>query len=78
MPLQAAAMFDISPEAARGLNQNLLMTVMQASFFTGPALAGLLLSKAGFTGLFLGAALASTLAGAGDGPDPALLPAGTA
>ena len=62
MPLQAAAMFDISPEAARGLNQNLLMTVMQASFFTGPALAGLLLSKAGFTGLFLGAALASTLA----------------
>jgi predicted MFS family arabinose efflux permease len=62
MPLQAAIMFDVSPEAARGLNQNLLMTMMQASFFTGPALAGILLSASGFNALFLSAASASLLA----------------
>jgi predicted MFS family arabinose efflux permease len=62
MPLQSALMFDLSPLAARGLNQNLLLVMMQAGFFVGPALAGLLLSAAGFTGLFVGAALATVVA----------------
>lgn len=62
MPLQAALMFDLSPPAARGLNQNLLLATMQAGFFAGPALAGLLLGVAGFAGLFGAAALATLVA----------------
>ena len=62
MPLQAAIMFDRSPVASRGLNQNLMLSMMQAGFFAGPALAGVLLSTAGFVGLFFGAALAALVA----------------
>ena len=62
MPLQAAIMFDRSPVASRGLNQNLMLSMMQAGFFAGPALAGVLLSSAGFVGLFFGAALAALVA----------------
>lgn len=70
MPLQAAFMFDISPPAARGLNQNLLIVTMQGGFFLGPFLGGQIISRSGFAPLFasLGAlTLASllTMAGAG-------------
>lgn len=62
MPLQAALMFDISPAAARGLNQNLLLAMMQAGFFIGPVFAGMLLALTGIGGLFVAAALVTVLA----------------
>ena len=62
MPLQSALMFDRSSVAARALNQNLLMAMMQVGFFVGPAAAGLLLAAAGFAGLFAAAALATLIA----------------
>ncbi|MCK2088838.1 MFS transporter [Thauera aromatica] len=62
MPLQAALMFDVSPPAMRGLNQNLLLAMMQAGFFLGPSVAGVLLSATGFTGLFAAAALTTLCA----------------
>ncbi|MBS1227690.1 MAG: major facilitator superfamily 1 [Proteobacteria bacterium] len=62
MPLQSALMFDRSSVAARALNQNLLMAMMQVGFFVGPAAAGLLLGAAGFAGLFAAAALATLVA----------------
>ena len=62
MPLQSALMFDRSSVAARALNQNLLMAMMQVGFFAGPAAAGVLLAAAGFTGLFAAAAMATLVA----------------
>lgn len=62
MPLQSAVMFDISPAASRGLNQNLLLVTMQAGFFLGPAIGGALLAQMGFAGLFAGAAVAAAAA----------------
>ena len=62
MPLQSALMFDHSSVAARALNQNLLMAMMQVGFFVGPAAAGVLLGAAGFSGLFAAAALATLIA----------------
>ena len=62
MPLQSALMFDRSSVAARALNQNLLMAMMQVGFFVGPAAAGVLLGAAGFGGLFAAAALATLIA----------------
>jgi len=62
MPLQSALMFDRSSVAARALNQNLLMAMMQVGFFVGPAAAGLLLAATGFAGLFAAAALATLVA----------------
>jgi predicted MFS family arabinose efflux permease len=52
MPLQAAVMFDISAPAARGLNQNLLIVMMQGGFFVGPFLGGQIISRSGYTALF--------------------------
>lgn len=52
MPLQAAAMFDISTPATRAMNQNLLMLVMQGGFFIGPFLGGQLISNFGYGILF--------------------------
>jgi len=63
MPLQSALMFEVSDPANRGLNQNLLLTAMQAGFTLGPVLAGVLLGWFGFAGLFVAAA-ACTLAAA--------------
>lgn len=59
MPLQAAVMFDVSTPQARGLNQNLLIVMMQAGFFLGPLLGGWLLSLSGYGALFTGLAAAS-------------------
>ncbi|MEI6888119.1 MAG: MFS transporter [Bacteroidales bacterium] len=52
MPLQAAAMFDISLPPARALNQNLLLIMMQGGFFLGPLLGGQLIAGFGYTALF--------------------------
>jgi predicted MFS family arabinose efflux permease len=52
MPLQAAVMFDISAPRARGLNQNLLIVMMQGGFFLGPFLGGQFISCSGFGPLF--------------------------
>jgi len=52
MPLQAAVMFDISPPAARGMNQNLLIVMMQGGFFLGPVLGGWMISLSGYGALF--------------------------
>jgi predicted MFS family arabinose efflux permease len=62
MPLQAALMFDNSPANVRGLNQNLLLAMMQAGFFAGPAVAGIVLSGTGFRGLFVATAAATAVA----------------
>ncbi len=64
MPLQAAAMFDISAPPARAMNQNLLMVMMQAGFFAGPLIGGRLIQQAGYPALFLvlaGTTLAAAL-----------------
>ncbi|WP_295447754.1 MFS transporter [uncultured Thiodictyon sp.] len=52
MPLQAAALFDISEPAARAMNQNLLMVMMQGGFFLGPFIGGLLITHFGYGALF--------------------------
>jgi predicted MFS family arabinose efflux permease len=52
MPLQAAVMFDISTPQTRGMNQNLLVVMMQGGFFLGPFLGGQVISRSGFTILF--------------------------
>lgn len=62
IPLQSALMFDLSPPGGRALNQNLLLATMQAGFFFGPTLGGVLLAQGGFPGLFGALALASLLA----------------
>jgi MFS family permease len=40
MPLQSAAMFDISAPSVRAMNQNLLIVMMQGGFFVGPFMGG--------------------------------------
>ena len=60
MPLQAAAMFDISEAPARAMNQNLLLVMMQGGFFIGPFVGGLLISAAGYP-LFFAVLAALTL-----------------
>jgi predicted MFS family arabinose efflux permease len=52
MPLQAAVMFDISAPHTRGMNQNLLIVMMQGGFFLGPFLGGQMISLSGYTALF--------------------------
>jgi len=63
MPLQAAAMFDISTPAARALNQNLLIVMMQGGFFLGPFVGGQLISRFGYTTLFACLAATALIAG---------------
>lgn len=63
MPLQAAAMFDISAPAARAMLQNLLVVMMQGGFFLGPLLGGLILGRFGFTTLFFLLAALTIVAG---------------
>lgn len=63
MPLQAAAMFDISAPAARAMNQNLLVLVMQGGFFIGPFVGGQLIASFGYGVLFLGLAGTAAVAG---------------
>jgi predicted MFS family arabinose efflux permease len=52
MPLQAALMFDISTPEARGMNQNLLIVMMQGGFFLGPVLGGWMITLSGYGALF--------------------------
>jgi predicted MFS family arabinose efflux permease len=54
MPLQAAVMFDISTPQACGMNQNLLVVVMQGGFFLGPFFGGQVISCSGYSALFAG------------------------
>lgn len=63
MPLQSAAMFDISPPAVRAMNQNLLIVMMQGGFFIGPFVGGQLISLFGYTALFACLAVTSLAAG---------------
>lgn len=63
MPLQSAAMFDISTPSTRAMNQNLLIVMMQGGFFIGPFGAGALISRFGYATLF--ACLAGTTLVAG-------------
>jgi len=53
MPLQSAAMFDLSAPATRAMNQNLLLVMMQGGFFLGPFLGGQLISRFGYDTLFI-------------------------
>lgn len=53
MPLQAAVMFDVSGPRARGMNQNLLIVMMQGGFFLGPFLGGQIISGFGYDALFV-------------------------
>ncbi len=59
MPLQAAVMFDISALQARGMNQNLMIVMMQAGFFLGPLFGGWIISLYGYTALFSSLAAAT-------------------
>ena len=52
MPLQAAAMFDLSLPEDRAMNQNLLVMMMQGGFFLGPFIGGQLLACGQFGLLF--------------------------
>lgn len=63
MPLQAAVMFDISAPAARGMNQNLLVLMMQGGFFIGPFLGGELIARFGYGALFASLAAMTLAAG---------------
>lgn len=64
MPLQAAAMFDISTPQTRAMNQNLMIIMMQGGFFLGPLAAGQLIHQYGFNLLFLGLAITTLLSAA--------------
>lgn len=57
MPLLNALLFDISPVELRGLNQNLALLMLQAGFFLGPFLGGLLLGQGGYLAVFVGSGL---------------------
>ncbi len=63
MPVQAAAMFDISSPSVRAMNQNLLMVMLQGGFFLGPFLGGVLIAHFGYIALFAFLAALSLLAG---------------
>jgi len=63
MPLQAAAMFDISAPAVRAMNQNLLIVMMQGGFFLGPFVGGQLIARWGYTALFASLAVTTLVAG---------------
>ncbi len=54
MPQLNAAMFVISPLHLRGLNTNMMLFTMDAGFWMGPVLAGMLLAMGmDYAGLFL-------------------------
>lgn len=53
IPLTMALIFDISEARFRGLNMNLSLVMMQAGFFAGPLVGGLILAKWGYGMLFI-------------------------
>ncbi len=52
IPLTMALLLDISETRFRGLNMNLSLVMMQAGFFVGPLVGGLLLARWGYVTLF--------------------------
>lgn len=63
MPLQSAALFDISSPSVRAMNQNLLIVMMQGGFFIGPFLGGQLIARFGYPALFASLAATTLVAG---------------
>jgi len=61
MPLQAAVMFDMATPATRAISQNMLMAMLQAGFFFGPLVGGLVISGFGFTTFFMFTAAVTAL-----------------
>jgi len=61
MPILTALMFDVSLPRFRGLNINLSLVMLQAGFFFGPFLGGLVLAHYGYVTLFYCCALLSFL-----------------
>lgn len=53
IPLTMALIFDISEARFRGLNMNLSLVMMQAGFFIGPLIGGLILAQWGYGMLFI-------------------------
>lgn len=53
IPLTLALIFDISEARFRGLNMNLSLAMMQAGFFAGPMIGGLILAQWGYGVLFI-------------------------
>lgn len=53
IPLLMALIFDISEARFRGLNMNLSLVMMQAGFFLGPLVGGLILARWGYVPLFI-------------------------
>lgn len=53
IPLLMALIFDISEARFRGLNMNLSLVMMQAGFFLGPFVGGLILARWGYGTLFV-------------------------
>ncbi len=53
IPLLMAFLFDISEARFRGLNMNLSLVMMQAGFFLGPLVGGLILARWGYVMLFI-------------------------
>jgi len=64
MPILTALMFDVSLPRFRGLNINLSLVMLQAGFFFGPFLGGLVLARYGYMMLFYCCALLSFLSAA--------------
>jgi predicted MFS family arabinose efflux permease len=53
VPVISALMFQISEPRLRGLNQNLLMFMLQVAFFLGPLGGGIILGRWHYSGLFM-------------------------
>jgi len=53
MPFLNALLFDCSPPAARALNLNLSMVLLQSAYFVGPIFGTLILESAGYSAVFL-------------------------
>lgn len=52
IPLIMALVFDVSEPRFRGLNMNLSLVMLQAGFFVGPLIGGLILARWGYVTLF--------------------------
>jgi predicted MFS family arabinose efflux permease len=53
MPFLNALLFDCSPPAARALNLNLSVVLLQSAYFVGPIIGTLILQSAGYATVFL-------------------------
>jgi len=57
LPLLNALMFLVSSPLRRAFNANMMMLAMQAGFFVGPLVAGVLVKATGYITLFASAAM---------------------